>query len=235
MNKKHLLILFLICLFAIFSIFKIVNFTKDKVELGKDQIKTETSRKNTDGELRSSEDGVNEGDLNNNSNENCYQPIQGGCSRVTKKPFGIFASPKNSPVKPERFQGYHTGADFEIFAGEENLEIGVRSICSGKIISVEFVNGYGGVIIQKCVFEGSPVTVLYGHLALTGISAKVGQMLEQGDLIGTLGEGFSRDTDGERKHLHLAIKRGVAVDVRGYVSQKSQLSGWLNPCLVICR
>ncbi|NTU99252.1 hypothetical protein HGA64_04600 [Candidatus Falkowbacteria bacterium] len=40
-------------------------------------------------------------------------PISDALSRVTKKPFGIKVSPKNSSVSPERFTGYHTGVDFE--------------------------------------------------------------------------------------------------------------------------
>src|SRR5579863_6635904 len=41
------------------------------------------------------------------------EPISGGLSRVTKKPFGIYVTPQNSPVQPEKFTGFHTGIDFE--------------------------------------------------------------------------------------------------------------------------
>src|SRR4030067_1140465 len=42
-------------------------------------------------------------------------PINRADERVTKKPFGIFITPQNSPIQPEKFSGFHTGADFENF------------------------------------------------------------------------------------------------------------------------
>lgn len=36
-----------------------------------------------------------------------------------------------------------------------------------------------------------------------------------------LGNGYSSDTDGERKHLHLGIHLGEVVDIRGYVQKKN--------------
>jgi hypothetical protein len=35
-------------------------------------------------------------------------PLDRASGRVTKKPFGIFVTPQNSPVQPERFRGFHT-------------------------------------------------------------------------------------------------------------------------------
>src|SRR5438105_4096773 len=46
-------------------------------------------------------------------------PIGNSLSRVTKKPFGIYITPQNSPVQPEKFKGYHTGVDFETTADEQ--------------------------------------------------------------------------------------------------------------------
>lgn len=40
-------------------------------------------------------------------------PIAEFEKRITKKPFGIYITPQNSPVQPERFTGYHTGVDVE--------------------------------------------------------------------------------------------------------------------------
>src|SRR3989344_6907506 len=40
-------------------------------------------------------------------------PVDEFEERITKKPFGIFITPQNSPIKPERFSGYHTGVDVE--------------------------------------------------------------------------------------------------------------------------
>lgn len=47
-------------------------------------------------------------------------PLMGPEERITKKPFGVFVTPQNSPVNPERFRGYHTGTDFEVFENELN-------------------------------------------------------------------------------------------------------------------
>lgn len=44
-------------------------------------------------------------------------PLTDAAARITKKPFGIFITPQNSPVQPERFSGFHTGTDFEILPG----------------------------------------------------------------------------------------------------------------------
>ncbi|HZZ99469.1 MAG TPA: hypothetical protein VFK07_02035, partial [Candidatus Paceibacterota bacterium] len=49
-----------------------------------------------------------------------------------------------------------------------------------------------------------------------------------GDFIGNLGKGYSSQTDGERKHLHLGIHKGSAVDITGYVSSDDLLSNWLD-------
>ena len=44
----------------------------------------------------------------------------------------------------------------------------------------------------------------------------------------------SADTDLERKHLHLGIRRGADADIRGYVSDRAALSGWVDPCDFFC-
>jgi hypothetical protein len=41
------------------------------------------------------------------------ESVEGFVQRVTKKPFGLYVDPDNSPVQPEMFTGYHTGADAE--------------------------------------------------------------------------------------------------------------------------
>jgi len=149
-------------------------------------------------------------------------------TRVTKKPFGLKISPQNSPVTPERFSGYHTGVDFEILPGEENTEVAVSAICQGKLSVIRRVKGYGGVVVQTCRLNNQAVTVLYGHLALSTIKQKAGDALTPGDLIGYLGQGYSYDTDGERKHLHLAIHRGADIVYLGYVQKQSELSQWID-------
>lgn len=151
--------------------------------------------------------------------------------RVLKKPFGLYVSPSDSPVSPERFSGYHTGVDFEVFDDELEVEIPIHAICEGEVRFLDWVRGYGGVLIQDCELQDAPVTVLYGHIDLESVSFEMGDVLSQGELLGHLGEGFSAETDGERKHLHLAIHRGGALEFQGYVSAEKELEGWIDPLM----
>lgn len=150
-------------------------------------------------------------------------------SRITKKEFGLYATPENSPVQPERFSGYHVGADFETTLDEADKDIVVPALCDGKLVSKRSATGYGGVAVQACALDGQAVTVVYGHVKLSSVTASVGDELKKGDVVGILGRGFSSETDGERKHLHLGIHKGSAIDIRGYVSKQSEISGWLDP------
>lgn len=150
--------------------------------------------------------------------------------RVTKKPFSIFVDPKHSPVQPERFTGYHTGADFEILPGEENVDVTVRAACTGPVVEARQASGYGGVVVQSCRYDGAPVTVVYGHIRLSSVRAEAGAELAVGDPIGVLGTGYSAETDGERTHLHLGVHRGTDVNIRGYVATQMALADWLDPC-----
>jgi hypothetical protein len=173
---------------------------------------------------------------NNQANPSQFQPpLDLASERVTKKPFGIYVSPQNSPVQPERFQGYHTGADFEIFPDELNADVPVSAICTGTIALKEYASGYGGALVQNCMLDTQPITVIYGHLKLASISKSAGQTLDVGETIGILGKAFSSETDGERKHLHLGIHKGSSVNIRGYVASKSDLSNWIDPCTLVCK
>jgi len=136
------------------------------------------------------------------------EPIDNALTRVTKKPFGIKVSPDNSPISPEKFSGYHTGVDFETFPNEQESDVNIYVVCTGPLLLKKYTSGYGGVAVQQCNIEGSDVTVIYGHLKLDSISAKTGQNLNSGEQIGILGKGYSTETDGERKHLHLGVHKG---------------------------
>jgi murein DD-endopeptidase MepM/ murein hydrolase activator NlpD len=157
------------------------------------------------------------------------EPIAGSLARVTKKPFGIKISPSDSPVSPEKFSGYHTGVDFETTEAEQNIVVPIYTICSGKLLIKKQATGYGGVVVQACEINKQAVTVVYGHLDLNSVSAKINQELTRGEQIGILGQGYSSETDGERKHLHLSIHLGSEVVLLGYVQKQIQLSAWLDP------
>ncbi|MBX4187445.1 MAG: M23 family metallopeptidase [Candidatus Doudnabacteria bacterium] len=155
------------------------------------------------------------------------EPLQNIDNRVTKKPFGIFITKENSPVQPERFSGYHTGTDFETTAEEANSEVPFYAVCDGKILQKRAASGYGGVLVQTCQIQSQDVTVIYGHVSLKSINKNIGDNLTAGDKIGILGQPPD-ETDGERKHLHLGIHKGTAVNILGYAQSLSALVNWLD-------
>ena len=156
------------------------------------------------------------------------EPVSNAKQRITKKPFGIYVSPGHSPINPEKFTGYHTGTDFEIFSGEENTDIQIFTICDDPLLEKKTATGYGGVVVQKCSLNNQPITVIYGHLKLSSISAIAGQQFKTGDKLAILGAPYSAETGGERKHLHLGIHKGADIVLFGYVQNQSELSGWFN-------
>lgn len=151
-------------------------------------------------------------------------------SRITKKPFGIRIDRATSPVQPERFSGWHTAADFEVMADEDEEAIPVPAICDGPVLSARSVSGYGGVLVQRCDIGGKTVTVLYGHLDPATLASGD---LKITDIVGFLGKGFSAETDNERPHLHLGIHKGPNVELKGYVQNESDLSEWIDPVTVL--
>jgi hypothetical protein len=101
------------------------------------------------------------------------------------------------------------------------------------LLQKRYVSGYGGVAVQACSINNQSVTVLYGHLKLESISAATNQTINSGDKLGILGQGYSSETDKERKHLHLSIHKGKAVNVQGYVQNQTELNAWLDPMSVL--
>lgn len=156
-------------------------------------------------------------------------PLVQMSSRKIIKPFGIFITPSNSPVSPEKFSGYHNALDVEILENENPKNISFYAICTGSLQRKATASGYGGYIVQKCNIENNEYNVLYGHVDIASIKKQNGEVLNSGEEIGLLGEAFSNETDGERGHLHLAIQRQGSIDIRGYVQSQSELSKWINP------
>ncbi|MFH0776499.1 MAG: M23 family metallopeptidase [Patescibacteria group bacterium] len=163
-----------------------------------------------------------------NSGTKLSYPIENFATGITKKPFGIYITPKTSPVQPERFTGYHTGVDIETTAAQKDADVWVYAIADGKVELKRRVNGYGGVLILSYVIDGQTYSALYGHLNLPG-NLQVGDTVKAKQALTTLGAGFSTATDGERKHLHFSLKPGLDLDLRGYVENESELSGWIDP------
>ncbi|MBM2820469.1 MAG: hypothetical protein HW405_229 [Candidatus Berkelbacteria bacterium] len=153
-------------------------------------------------------------------------PVARFKERVTKKPFGIYITPQNSPVQPEVFTGYHTGADAEYT--DAAIDVPVYAITDGTVVLSRTASGYGGVFMIEIQLNGTPHTILYGHIRPSSLP-KVGQKIIKGEQLAVLGTGYSSETDGERQHLHLSILADDRIDVKGYVSSKSQLTGWIDP------
>ena len=156
------------------------------------------------------------------------EPINSALTRITKKPFGIKVSPSNSPVSPEKFSGYHTGVDFETLPDEQNTDVNIYAVCTGPLVLKKYASGYGGVAVQQCKINNMIVTIIYGHLKLTSIIPAIKHNLKQGDKIGILGKGYSSETDGERKHLHLGIHKGASINLLGYVQNQTSLNQWID-------
>ncbi len=162
------------------------------------------------------------------ANTKISEPISNALNRVTKKSFGLYVTPKNSPVSPEKFTGYHTGVDFETLPSEQNTDVPIYAICDGTLTVKEYASGYGGVAVESCKINNADVTVIYGHLRLSSITPKVNENLKAGEQIAVLGTGYSTETDGERKHLHLGIHKGKSINILGYVQNKNDLGNWIN-------
>ena len=153
-------------------------------------------------------------------------PIAQFRERITKKPFGIYITPENSPVSPERFRGYHTAIDVEF--GDTEEDVPVYAITSGQVTLSRIASGYGGVVILESETDGQKRSILYGHLRPSALP-EVGKVFEKGDQIGLLGAGFTPETDSERKHLHFAVLADNRIDITGYVQTQAELSGWIDP------
>jgi murein DD-endopeptidase MepM/ murein hydrolase activator NlpD len=151
-------------------------------------------------------------------------PIADFKQRITKKPFGLYVTPKNSPVQPERFSGFHTGVDVEY----EDIkgDVPVSAVCDGEIVVSRWVSGYGGTVVLKCQINKSDYYLLYGHLRTSSITKKT--TIVKGEQIAVLGNGKTQETDFERKHLHFSIHKNT-LDLRGYVQNQNELKNWIDP------
>lgn len=170
--------------------------------------------------------------VNDTSASKLGYPLPRGEEREKKLTFGLFVTPdpETNPIDPpERFTGYHTALDLEIFPEEENRDVSVLAACDGKILQAEAVSGYGGVMIQSCLLDNQEVTVLYGHLDYNRFQKSVGQDVRRGEEIGFLGDEKSAESGNTRKHLHFGIHRGPEIEVRGYVENEAELESFIDP------
>jgi len=164
--------------------------------------------------------------------QNWYFPIQGYEIREQYKTFDQYWD-KNSykgkeALFPTQFTGYHVADDLEIKKGEENQNVPIYAVSNGKITLAGAVSGYGGLVLLNIANDTH--TALYGHMKLNSLKVKAGDSVKAGQELGYLGNGFSNETGGERKHLHFGIYYGKGVYYRGYESSEQTVkSKWIDP------
>jgi hypothetical protein len=159
-------------------------------------------------------------------------PLDHMADRATPLHFGLYVTPDpaQNPINPpERFTGYHSAQDFEILSDEADKEVPVYAVCDGPIVYQDWVEGYGGVVIQECTWKNEPVTVLYGHVSTDSFTAKKGDHITHGTRLAVLAPGRSKDSDGNRMHLHLGIHKGTELEFRGYLQDPKELDTYINP------
>ncbi len=162
-------------------------------------------------------------------------PIDDFALRTKLLTFGLHVTPdpEDNPINPpERFEGYHVATDFEVGTDELNTAVKVYAICTGEVVYSGFTSGYGGLVVQRCTFGKEEVTVNYGHLSLENLPGH-GVVLQSGGEIAELAPARSYQSDGNRKHLHLGIHRGTAIDMRGYVQTEADVATFIDPLSVL--
>lgn len=130
----------------------------------------------------------------------------------------------------DRFRGYHVGEDSEVppkFRGAGPVE--VRAIAGGTVRFLGRVAGYGGVIVIAHDIGGGRINAIYGHLDLASTTLQRGNRVVQAQFIANLGADRSKDTDGERQHLHFALYRGNDLRLNGYERRAASVRRWMNP------
>jgi murein DD-endopeptidase MepM/ murein hydrolase activator NlpD len=163
------------------------------------------------------------------SEHRLVEPVADFKSRITKKFFGTHVTPQDSPVQPEKFNGYHTGVDAEY--GDVTSDVPVHAVADGTVLLARSASGYGGVIAIQHTIQNQPVVGIYGHVDPARLP-KVGQKVTAGEAIGFLGKALSSQTDGERRHLHFGLVKGTTATLTGYVARQEKLTAWLDPLTV---
>jgi murein DD-endopeptidase MepM/ murein hydrolase activator NlpD len=161
-----------------------------------------------------------------------YYPIGHFATRESDKKFDQYIDKKfylgRESTFPHQFIGYHAAIDLEISPSERNLPVPVYAVAPGKIVYAASVAGYGGLILEQLAGTGD--TALYGHVKLTGLTFNIGDNVSGGRQLTELGDAFSLQTDGERKHLHFGIYKGTDLYFRGYETSQDVINTrWLNP------
>ena len=67
-----------------------------------------------------------------------------------------------------RFYGYHSGIDLEVFSDEIDENVPIYALSSGTITFIGTLSGYGGVILEK--LDNENASALYGHVKIQNLS-----------------------------------------------------------------
>lgn len=165
-----------------------------------------------------------------------YFPMDKYYERQTVKAFGDFIDDnfykgKETLFPYNRFYGYHAAVDLETFPHEKKPDTPVYAVYSGTITYIGTLSGYGGVILEK--LDGQNVTALYGHVRISSTPYKVDDHITPGGkpvFLVNLGNEFSTETSGERKHLHFAVHKGTDLYFHGHEPSLAVLNAqWYNP------
>jgi murein DD-endopeptidase MepM/ murein hydrolase activator NlpD len=163
-------------------------------------------------------------------------PIDRFSERITVNDFGTYypsggSSNPDTKVCPGAtyYVGYHTAVDLETFPEEQNTAVPAYAIADGVVRQIGPVSGYGGLIVIESTIKNAIYTIYYGHVDLSTGSLKVGDKVIVGQKIVELGQACLTSNGNVRKHLHFGIHKGTAIDDRGYVSNQTALSNWIDP------
>lgn len=163
-------------------------------------------------------------------------PMDDAGKRPLLLTFGLYVTPdpaQNPIDPPERFTGYHTALDFEVLPEEQDADVPVYAACDGEVLAATTADGYGGVIVHRCLLDGKDVTVLYGHVDPASMTVKPGDAARKGERIALLAPAHSEGSDGTRKHLHFGIHRGREIEYLGYVQTEPELEAFADPAAVL--
>ena len=123
-------------------------------------------------------------------------PLKGEKVRLTS-PFGYRLDPFGSGKKLR-----HQGVDL---ATTPNTNVEVMASAKGTVQRAEVIGSYGYTVIIRHAINGKIMDSLYAHLKANSIKVKKGQVVEQGQTIGIMGNTGSSTAP----HLHFEIHNGI--------------------------
>ena len=141
------------------------------------------------------------------------------------------------PVGPPDGEGYydaqpfrehdHLGSDWNgNGGGDTDLGDPVHSVAGGRVVFAEDVGGgWGNVvrIVHRC--EDGKVESVYAHLDVIAVS--VGERVERGDVIGSIGDAHAEYVP----HLHFELRNEVGLPIGSGYGEEAR--GYLDPTAFI--